>query len=252
MHLVYLETKNQLSKNFQFDEELNEFKFFQTEELDMAETKNNTMNTGATGTAASRSRENDTDIKDNLSKAVSGDKEAAKEAALQAKDKAGEVANKAYEKASDQASSKINEQKSQIARGLSNVADNLRQVDEGSNENQETTAIENMTGKYASTIAGKIEQMANYIESREAKEMLRDVEGFARRNPAVFIGGAFATGLLIARFLKTSGSGQNFSNPERGNYNRNQRSSNEKFGSKISGQQGVTGIDKSELQENDQ
>jgi hypothetical protein len=34
--------------------------------------------------------------------------------------------------------------------------------------------------------------------------MVRNVEDFARRQPALFIGGAFMLGLLGARFLKSS------------------------------------------------
>jgi len=34
------------------------------------------------------------------------------------------------------------------------------------------------------------------------------VEGYARRNPAVFVGAAFALGFLAARFLKTSSPNQ--------------------------------------------
>jgi hypothetical protein len=34
--------------------------------------------------------------------------------------------------------------------------------------------------------------------------MARDLEGFARRNPALFFGAAFGLGLLAARFLKST------------------------------------------------
>ena len=34
--------------------------------------------------------------------------------------------------------------------------------------------------------------------------MARDLESFARRNPAIFIGAAFGVGFLVARFLKST------------------------------------------------
>jgi hypothetical protein len=39
--------------------------------------------------------------------------------------------------------------------------------------------------------------------------MARDIEGYARRNPAVFLGVAFGAGVLLSRFLKAGTSEQN-------------------------------------------
>jgi len=38
--------------------------------------------------------------------------------------------------------------------------------------------------------------------------LMRDVEHFAHKNPAVFLGGAFALGILAARFLKSGNPNQ--------------------------------------------
>lgn len=61
------------------------------------------------------------------------------------------------------------------------------------------------------TIAGYIDQAANRIESwserlreKDVEELVADMQRFARRQPVVFIGSAFALGLLAARFLKSS------------------------------------------------
>ena len=61
------------------------------------------------------------------------------------------------------------------------------------------------------TIAGYIDQAANRIENwsqrlreRNVNELVSDVQQLARRRPAVFIGSAFALGLVGARFLKSS------------------------------------------------
>jgi len=51
--------------------------------------------------------------------------------------------------------------------------------------------------------------------------MARDLESFARRNPALFIGAAFGVGFLVARFLKstppesyTAAAGRDFASAE--------------------------------------
>lgn len=152
-----------------------------------------------------------TDTKEKIGDAATGDKDAAKEILTEAKDKAGAAVGRAYEKVSDQASSKINEQKSNLAAGLSTVAENLREVDKNLQNTDQETPITNFTGKYTGSLADQIENLAGYLDNKELGEMLGDVEKFARKNPTVFIGGAFAAGLLLARFLKSSNSRRNVS-----------------------------------------
>ena len=50
--------------------------------------------------------------------------------------------------------------------------------------------------------------VADYVQRADVREMMNEVEDFARRRPAVFIGSAFAVGLLAARFLKSSREGE--------------------------------------------
>jgi hypothetical protein len=57
---------------------------------------------------------------------------------------------------------------------------------------------------YIERAAGGVEQAAGYLREHEVQELVADVEGFARRQPAWFVAGAFALGLLGARFLKSS------------------------------------------------
>lgn len=61
------------------------------------------------------------------------------------------------------------------------------------------------------TIAGYVDQAADRIDDwsrrlreKDVNEIISDVQGLARRQPAVFIGSAFALGLVGARFLKSS------------------------------------------------
>jgi hypothetical protein len=61
------------------------------------------------------------------------------------------------------------------------------------------------------TIAGYVDQAADQIENwsrrlkeKDIDELVSDVQRLARRQPLVFIGSAFALGLVGARFLKSS------------------------------------------------
>lgn len=204
--------------------------------------KNNDRAGGAaTGTAVSKTADNE--VTDKLGEAFTGDKEAAQQVLSKAKDKAGEMAGRAYGEVRDQAETKVSEQKSQLARELSAVAENLKQVDDNLHNVEQETPIVGMTGKYTGSLARQIERTAHYLDTREVGEMVSDLEDFARRNPAVFIGGAFAAGLLLARFLKSSGTRHRSGTKHRTADSRTGKSG--ETGSSFSGQQGVTGIDRS-------
>lgn len=127
---------------------------------------------------------------------------------------AKETAGQAFEKVSEKATTQIGEQKDTLARGLSSVADNIRQMGENL-RGEEEIPVAAITAKYGDSLAKQVEQVSNYLETKDVREMLKDVEGFARRNPAVFLGGAFALGLLLARFLKSGGSHHNLKSESR-------------------------------------
>ncbi|CAN5628952.1 MAG: hypothetical protein H0V90_09170 [Blastocatellia bacterium] len=146
------------------------------------------------------------------------DKDTGKSLMDQAKDTAGQ----AYEAASEKAVSKIDDQKLTFASGLTSVADSVRQVGQNLKGTDVNDGIAKYTAEYSDTAAKKIEQVANYFERKDVKEMFRDVESFARSNPAIFIGGAFTLGIIAARFLKSSSpkyltktTGQNFGSERR-------------------------------------
>lgn len=99
---------------------------------------------------------------------------------------------------------KLEEQKSALSSGLSTVADNIRQLGSNLSGAQANDPLTRFAADYSETAAAKLRSAANYFESHDIETMYRDVEGLARRNPAVFVGGAFAIGFLAARFLKSS------------------------------------------------
>ena len=155
--------------------------------------------------------------------ALQGDTGAIKDTLGQAKEATGKVATQAYGQVKDKAASVIDEQKTNIATSLTSVADGIRQVGEnlGKDDQNQVAAF---AGKYGENLAGQVEKFSNYINQKEIKDLARDVEQFARRNPALFIGGALALGILAARFLKSSSS-SNQNTRRRSANNRSENSS---------------------------
>jgi hypothetical protein len=148
-------------------------------------------------------------------------KDSAKDTAKGLYDQAKGTAGQAAGAATKKAESAIEEQKTNLASGLTSVADSLHQVSDSLRETDEQTGITKMTAKYGDQLAQQIEQVSDYFENRDPREMLKDVEGFARRNPEIFIGAAFTLGLLAARFLKSSGKGQTSAGNNERSRNRN-------------------------------
>jgi hypothetical protein len=51
-------------------------------------------------------------------------------------------------------------------------------------------------------LAGQVERMGSYLEEENPGRMLQDLERMAKGNPALFVGGTFAVGMLLGRFLR--------------------------------------------------
>ena len=99
----------------------------------------------------------------------------------------------------DQAKTNVDSRLGEVANELGSVAEAVRQTSEDlSGNDQEAIA------RYGNRIADQIESVSNYLNNRGVEEVLTDVEGLARRQPALFLGGAFTLGLLIGRFVRSS------------------------------------------------
>lgn len=118
-------------------------------------------------------------------------------------DQAKETAGQAYEVAAEKATTKLEEQKTNLSGGLASIAGSVRQVSDNLRGPDVQDGISKFAAEYSEVAATKIEGVANYFERKNVRDMYADLEKFARRNPAVFVGGAFALGLLAARFLKS-------------------------------------------------
>jgi hypothetical protein len=94
--------------------------------------------------------------------------------------------------------SRVDEQKNRAADGLGGIADVIRNASNELRMENETLA------SYVDAASDQMRRFADQIREKGVSEMMEDVNQFARRRPALFIGGAFLVGIGIARFLKSS------------------------------------------------
>ena len=104
---------------------------------------------------------------------------------------------------------------SKIARGQNVAADQLNSVATALRKTG-TEMRNGDQGVLTDVVVGaadKVEWASDYLQSRTLGQVIGDVEGFARREPALFLGGAFVVGLLGGRFLKSSRPAPSASEP---------------------------------------
>jgi hypothetical protein len=147
--------------------------------------------------------ESKANLSDAVSGVVSGDTSKAKDMLNQAKNATGEVASQALGQVQEKASTFVDTKTSDVAQSLTGVADTVRQFTETLRTNQDTP-IAQTVAQYGETVTNQVERVADYFDRADLQKLTRDVESFARKNPAVFIGSAFALGILAARFIKSS------------------------------------------------
>jgi hypothetical protein len=95
-------------------------------------------------------------------------------------------------------SSRVDEQKNRAADGIGGIANAIR------NAGNELRGENEALAGYVDMASDQLRNFADQIREKGVADMLDDVQTFARRRPALFIGGAFLVGLGIARFLKSS------------------------------------------------
>jgi len=149
--------------------------------------------TGASQSLAGQNTGNDQPLSEKVSDTASG-----------ILDKAKETASGTYDAVATQATSKIEEHKGELSSGLRTLADTFRKTGTDLKQTGQPTPLTDVTARYTGTAANQIEKVASYFERKDLKAMMRDTEAFARRNPAIFLGAAFALGMVAARFLKSS------------------------------------------------
>jgi hypothetical protein len=115
--------------------------------------------------------------------------------AEQAQEKAHEMRQKAgtgLRSQIDQRSSEAGDSATAIAHAVRSSAEELR------SQGKEGPA------RMVDQLGQKLDQVGTYLSSSDSDRLLRDVEDFARRQPAVVASAAVAVGFVAARFLGSS------------------------------------------------
>jgi ElaB/YqjD/DUF883 family membrane-anchored ribosome-binding protein len=113
----------------------------------------------------------------------------------QAKQQAGQLADQAKQ----QATSQLSSQKQRATQSLGSVSQALRQTGQHLREQDQGTIAQ-----YTDKAAEQVERVSGFLKNKNVSELMSEAERFARQQPSLFLGGAFALGVLGARFLKSS------------------------------------------------
>jgi len=114
---------------------------------------------------------------------------------------AGETAGHLAERATNVGFQQADRAREQTAEGLDQLADSVRRV--SSDMETEQPAIANLT----MTAAEQTERIASFLRETDARQLVHTVEDVARRQPLLFVGGAFLLGVAASRFIKAAGGG---------------------------------------------
>jgi hypothetical protein len=131
--------------------------------------------------------------------AVQGGKQTAETAKQQAGEVAGEAKNQAralLDQTRQQLASQGNDQQQRAATGLRSVADEITSMING----------QGGTGGLASDLARqaseRVQYAADWLESREPRDLLDEVQRFARRRPGMFLAAAGVLGFVGGRMTR--------------------------------------------------
>jgi exonuclease VII large subunit len=109
------------------------------------------------------------------------------------------AARRVVERVRESAASQLSTQKGRATEGLDNLAQAARRSTQALRDSQQDAVA-----RYVDQAADRIERFSTRLREQDAAEVIRDVQQFARRRPALFIGATFALGMVAVRFLKSS------------------------------------------------
>ena len=121
--------------------------------------------------------------------------------AEQAKEKAQETAQQAAGQARGQLRTQVDQRSTQAGEKVSGTADDVRSIAQQLREQGK-----DQPAKLAEQAADRAERVGDYLKQSDGDTILRDVEGFGRRQPWAVMFGGLAAGFLASRFLKASSS----------------------------------------------
>jgi hypothetical protein len=132
-------------------------------------------------------------------KDVKAKAEATKDAVVESAQHLKDQVTSAGQNVKEKAQSAIDEGKGKITSSLDGIASTLGKT----TENLQDSELGQLA-PYGEQLQYWTQGLSDYLKNANAGDLLRDAESLARRQPALFLGGAFALGLIAARFLKSS------------------------------------------------
>jgi ElaB/YqjD/DUF883 family membrane-anchored ribosome-binding protein len=116
-----------------------------------------------------------------------------------AKEKVQQVAAETQHKLGDQLRTGFTSAKDRAASSLGTVARSLSETSQQVRQRDPEAPAE-----YVERMGQQLQRASEYLRDTDVDQLVDQTEDFARRQPAVFLGAAFAIGVLGARFIKSS------------------------------------------------
>lgn len=115
-------------------------------------------------------------------------------------DEGRQKARELSHEAGDKVRTRADDQKDRVSDGMRSIAEALRR---GSEQlPQERHEFQPMLNN----VAGRVDRVSEYLDQHDVDMLTGEVRRVARDHTPLFLGGAFALGLIGARFLKSSGT----------------------------------------------
>jgi hypothetical protein len=96
------------------------------------------------------------------------------------------------------------EGKERLERGKSTAADQVDQVANALRTAGDELGGQSAFGNYANQFAGSIGRLGRRLRDSSIEDLASDMQMAARRNPAMFVLGGLALGIVLARLVKAS------------------------------------------------
>ena len=113
-------------------------------------------------------------------------------------EQAHKAVNQAKTTAQDKVRSAVTTGKNSAVEALSGVAQSLLVA------GQQLSDQQNVASRFVDQAAERLDKAAQFLDTADVDDLVQRTESWGRRNPALFLGGAFVLGVLGARFLKSS------------------------------------------------
>ncbi|MCM5704533.1 hypothetical protein [Larsenimonas salina] len=115
------------------------------------------------------------------------------------REQARQKARDAASQARDEAYKRADEQKAYVADQIDNFSEAVRSMGSQFKEQNQITMAD-----YTFRLSARADSLADTLRDKDSQSLVRQVQDFSKREPALFIGGMVAGGFLLSRFLKSS------------------------------------------------